>query len=70
MAGETRTENQKITADTIIDDVVKNHPRAFELLVKKGVDCCCGAFKTVAEGARDAGLNVEDLLGELNAVSS
>lgn len=69
MAGGNGKSNGAITADTVIDDVVKNHPRAYELLVKKGVDCCCGAFKTVAAGARDAGLEVDQLLAELNSVA-
>lgn len=59
-----------ITKDMVISDILKNKPEAAEILMRNGMGClgCPSAqMETLEQAAAVHGMNVEDLLAELNA---
>ncbi len=59
----------RVTKDTIIEDVLKAHPRAIEILMKHNLGCiaCMGATQESIEmGARMHGIDPEPIVKELN----
>ena len=61
---------QFVTADTLISDVLLNHPRAAEVFSRHGLACpnCLGAsVETVSAVAAMHDVSVDRLLGDLNA---
>jgi iron-sulfur cluster repair protein YtfE (RIC family) len=61
---------EAIDKDSVIEHVIKQYPQALGLLVGKGVDCCCGAYHTLEQGAAEAGVDLSTLLQELNSLVS
>ena len=60
-----------ITKDTPIRDLLTKYPRAAEVFAAKGMACLgCAAsmFETVAEGAAAHGIDIDELLVEMNKV--
>ena len=60
---------QKITADMYVEDIVEKYPEAVKTLTRLGVICIqCGApiWGTLQEAVEAAGLDVEEVLGEVN----
>ena len=58
-----------ITSDIPIEEVVERFPEAVGILSRRGVICIqCGApvWGTLAEAVQRAGLDVDELLAELN----
>lgn len=49
--------------------VLERHPGALEVLAQQGIDCCCGTFRTLREGAAEAGVDLEALLAALRQLS-
>ena len=63
----------EITKDTIIEDVLKAHPDAFQVLIKYNLGCvaCMGATQeSIEQGARMHGVDPEPLVKELNELFS
>jgi len=61
----------KFTKDMTFGDAVEAHPRAAEVLMKNGMMCCgcmMAQIETIEEGAAGHGLDVEEILEELNAL--
>jgi hybrid cluster-associated redox disulfide protein len=59
----------KVTKDTIIEDVLKSHPKAIMVLMKHNLGCiaCMGATQeSIEQGARMHGLDPEPIVKELN----
>jgi hybrid cluster-associated redox disulfide protein len=59
----------EITKDTIIEDVLKAHPDAIQVLMKYNLGCvaCMGATQeSIEQGARMHGVDPEPLVKELN----
>jgi hybrid cluster-associated redox disulfide protein len=59
----------KITKDTIIEDVLKAHPKAIEVLMKHNLGCiaCMGATQeSLEQGALMHGVDPEPIVKELN----
>lgn len=54
-----------LNAQMTINEIIAKSPRYHELLVKLGVDCCCGGNNTLEEEAKRAGLQAEDVLERL-----
>lgn len=48
-----------------IDDVIDAHPGALRVFSDFGVDTCCGAQRSLSDGAEDASVDLEELLGAL-----
>ena len=65
---------QKITKHMLIADVAQKYPETFDVFVRFGlhcVGCHVAAFETVEQGAMAHGIDVNDLVKELNlAVTS
>lgn len=62
-------ENMSITAETPIRDLLTKYPRAAEVFAAKGMACLgCAAsmFETVADGAAAHGIDVDELVKEMN----
>ncbi len=49
--------------------IAERHPAAREVLVRHGMDLCCGGGKTLAFAAQAHGVDLDVLLGELHAVA-
>lgn len=61
----------KITPETSIEEIVEKHPELREVLSKYGIACVvCGepVWGTLREMASEQGLEVEDLVEELNRI--
>ena len=59
----------KVTKETIIEDVLRAHPRAIEVLMKHNMGCvaCMGATQeSLEQGARMHGIDPEPIVKELN----
>jgi hybrid cluster-associated redox disulfide protein len=63
----------EITKDTIIEDVLRAHPEAVQVLMKYNLGCvaCMGATQeSIEQGARMHGIDPEPLVKELNELFS
>ena len=63
----------EITKDTIIEDVLKSHPEAIQVLMKYNLGCiaCMGATQeSIEQGARMHGIDPEPIVKELNELFS
>ena len=58
----------RITGDMVINQVIKDYPETIPVFYKFKVDTCCGGGGTIAKTASRDGINVEQLLAELNKV--
>ncbi|MBO4572865.1 MAG: DUF1858 domain-containing protein [Clostridia bacterium] len=61
----------KITADTLISDLIQINPDAAEILFAHGMHCLGCAFahgETVEQATNAHGEDLEQLLAELNAI--
>jgi hybrid cluster-associated redox disulfide protein len=59
----------EITKDTIIEEVLKSHPDAIQVLMKYNLGCvaCMGATsESIEQGARMHGVDPEPIVKELN----
>jgi hybrid cluster-associated redox disulfide protein len=59
----------KVTKESIIEDVLRAHPRAIEVLMKHNMGCvaCMGATQeSLEQGARMHGIDPEPIVKELN----
>ncbi|RNC63176.1 MAG: hypothetical protein AWM53_01562 [Candidatus Dichloromethanomonas elyunquensis] len=58
-----------ITQEMSITEIVEKHPAAVEILLKHGMHCfgCMAAsFENIEQGALAHGINVDELMKELN----
>jgi hybrid cluster-associated redox disulfide protein len=63
----------QVSKDTIIEDVLKAHPNAIQVLMKYNLGCvaCMGATQeTLEQGARMHGVDPEPIVKELNELFS
>ena len=59
-----------ITKDMLLGEILEKHPELAEVLMNCGmhcVSCFAAAMETLEEACMVHGLNVEDVLDELNA---
>lgn len=65
-----RTQSEKrITADSLVDEVVEGYPQTILIFARHGlkcVGCYIAPFHTIADCAREHEMSVEPLLGDLN----
>lgn len=63
--------SQRITAEMSIDEVVTKYPQTIKVFFHHGMQCTgcyiCG-FHSIAESARQCGVELEPLLNDLNDV--
>lgn len=69
MQKETKKEN--ITKDMIIGDILKNHPELVGTMLEHGMQCIgchVASWETLEQAASGHGIDVDNLLKELNKV--
>jgi hybrid cluster-associated redox disulfide protein len=69
----TETNEQKITKEMPIGDVVRKHPETVPVFMKHGlhcIGCAVAAFESIAEGAAAHGIDVEALVTDLNQAAA
>ncbi len=59
--------SQRFNGEEKIGNVVADFPGASHLFKEAKIDFCCGGDRPLSEAARGQGLNLEELLGRLNA---
>jgi hybrid cluster-associated redox disulfide protein len=66
-------EIMQVTKDTIIEEVLRAHPNAIQVLMKYNLGCvaCMGATQeSIEQGARMHGVDPEPIVKELNELFS
>jgi len=65
----TKSINQKITAEMSIEEVATKYPQTIKVFFQRGMQCAgcyiCG-FHSIAESAKEYGVDLESLLNDLN----
>ena len=68
-----RSTSQRITAEMNINEVVAKYPRTVKVFFHHGMQCIgcyiCD-FHSIAEGAKQYGVELESLLNDLNEVDA
>jgi hybrid cluster-associated redox disulfide protein len=62
-------EVQKITKQMKIEELIKKYPETVEIFSKHGfhcINCIAASFETIEQGAKAHGIDVEELIEELN----
>jgi hybrid cluster-associated redox disulfide protein len=65
------TQEQVITADMAIGDVLKKYPESLKVFLSHGlmcVGCAVARFENIEQGAMAHGINVDALMKDLNEV--
>jgi hybrid cluster-associated redox disulfide protein len=63
------TQEQAITADMKIGDVLKEYPESLKVFLSHGlmcVGCAVARFENIRQGATAHGINVDALIKDLN----
>lgn len=63
-------ESDRIDTTTLVDDVMRRHPATIAVFLRLRLHCIgcpIGSFHSVADAAREHGIDAEVLLGELRA---
>lgn len=55
-----------ITMDMTLNKIIKLYPKSIEVFNRFHLDSCCGGAKTIAESAKDARVDIDVLIEELN----
>jgi iron-sulfur cluster repair protein YtfE (RIC family) len=56
---------KKITAGMAINDVIQRYPWTLPVFHRLDVDSCCGGARTIATMAQEHGLDLDEVLAEL-----
>jgi hybrid cluster-associated redox disulfide protein len=65
------TQEQTITADMTIGEVLKKYPESLKVFLSHGlmcVGCAVARFENIRQGATAHGINVDALMKDLNEV--
>ncbi|MFA5809520.1 MAG: DUF542 domain-containing protein [Thermoleophilia bacterium] len=62
-------EERKITGDMVINEVIRLYPWTLPVFHGLDVDSCCGGARTVATMAQEHGLDLDEVLDQLEAVA-
>ena len=60
---------EKISKNTIIGEIVKKNPELINVLLKHGmqcIGCCVATWETLEQAAASHGINIDELIKELN----
>jgi len=60
---------KKITGDMVINEVIRNYPWTLPVFHRYEVDSCCGGAQTIEFAAASAGLDLDEVLAELEAAA-
>ncbi|MBE0428606.1 MAG: DUF542 domain-containing protein [Thermoleophilia bacterium] len=61
---------KKISGDMVINDVIKRYPWTLPVFHRLDVDSCCGGARTVATMAREHGLDLDEVIAELESAAA
>lgn len=50
-----------------MNDAIRRYPESIAVFNRLGVDSCCGGAASLADSAREAGIEVDELLSILSA---
>jgi hybrid cluster-associated redox disulfide protein len=67
------TQEQTITAEMTIGEVLKNYPESLKVFLTHGlmcVGCAVARFENIRQGATAHGINVDALIKDLNEVAT
>ncbi|MGK2962218.1 MAG: DUF542 domain-containing protein [Gemmatimonadaceae bacterium] len=56
-----------ITGAWSVNDTIRRHPESIAVFNQVGIDSCCGGAASLADSAREVGIELDDLLNMLNA---
>ncbi|PLV59060.1 DUF542 domain-containing protein [Thermotoga sp. KOL6] len=59
---------ERIRENTTLKEIIEAHERLEKVLRKYGFDTCCAKMKNLKDACEDKGLNVGELLKELNRI--
>jgi iron-sulfur cluster repair protein YtfE (RIC family) len=60
---------QKITGDMVINEVISLYPWTLPVFHRLDVDSCCGGARTIEAMAHEHGLDLDDVLAELQTAA-
>ncbi|MBK5225692.1 MAG: DUF542 domain-containing protein [Thermoleophilia bacterium] len=60
---------QKITGDMVINEVISLYPWTLPVFHRLDVDSCCGGARTIEAMAQEHGLDLDDVLAELQTAA-
>ncbi len=60
---------KEISAEMVINDAIKLHPDTLTVFHRYDIDTCCGGAETIAHAAMARGIDLEQLMAELEAVA-
>jgi regulator of cell morphogenesis and NO signaling len=60
---------KRIAGDMVINEVIQRYPWTLPVFHRLDVDSCCGGARTVAAMAEEHGLNLDEVLAELQAAA-
>jgi regulator of cell morphogenesis and NO signaling len=62
--------NATITADTVVNEAVKEYPQTLYVFQEAGIDTCCGGALPIAEAARRHNIDVAELLKSIELATA
>ncbi len=66
---KSSTSKASVSPDLTVNQVVQRVPAAVTVFARHGIDTCCGGNLAVGEAARRHGVDVEELLREVEVAS-
>lgn len=66
---KSRRPTTAVTSETTVNEVIRRVPGAVRVLGEAGIDACCGGALPLAEAARRHGLELEDVLADLDRIA-
>ena len=60
----------KISAETTVRDIAREHPSSVRIFEKAGVDYCCGGARSLHSICESQNLDYDELLARLEAASA
>lgn len=64
-----KTVVMKISPDASVGEVVKMNFKTASVFQKNNIDFCCGGDKTISEACTNAGLDTDQLIGQLETIA-
>ena len=66
---EAMESGLEISAERVVNEVIRTHPAAVEVFNRFGIDACCGGAAPVGAAAVRDGADPEALLAALNEIA-
>ncbi len=59
----------RISKDMSVNQIIRLYPASIGVFNKFNIDSCCGGSETLERAAKNAGVNVEEVLSEILKVA-